>query len=367
MNQWHKWHSTHRNYAEAKKEIIAEFSAHLEPEDVIDTEVIATVIDVLMDKVEEESKKIETEIPHFSCPLPCEYRYDMWRNVFIASTVLNVLLILAVVPFIISLIKSDVPEPLVMDDHSEACKRLLLDELGLLKAMYKTEELEINEPQNSAENGQVTQLIFRQQIDGISYEVIINLSTEYPIVLKPSVFVRSTMINCDLLNRELRYFIDQEILGIPLILIIIQWISDNISRFKVIEEKMTQLMDDTEATKYARFWIYSHHIYNKMKRRTIKDTATFYRLDGFFCSGKPGVIIVEGLRTDCDKFWEQIRNLSWQHIELRFCEEQIDQKSFLRLGKFREIYFPTAKHLAELKKILIEADLEYGFALLLNL
>ncbi|VDO45704.1 unnamed protein product [Onchocerca flexuosa] len=67
-----------------------------------------------MDRVEEESEKIETEIPHFSCPLPCEYRYDMWRNVFIASTFLNVLLILAVIPFIISLIKSDVPEPLVI-------------------------------------------------------------------------------------------------------------------------------------------------------------------------------------------------------------------------------------------------------------
>ncbi|VDO77026.1 unnamed protein product [Onchocerca flexuosa] len=135
----------------------------------------------------------------------------------------------------------------------------------------------------------------------------------------------------------------------------------------MVEEKMMQSMDDTEAAKYARFWIYSHHIYNKIKRRTIKDKAAFYGLDGFFCSGKPGVIIVEGLRADCNKFWEQIRNLTWKHIELRFCEEQIDQKSFLRLGKFREICFPAAKHLAELKKILIEADLEYGFALLLKL
>ncbi|OZC05685.1 hypothetical protein X798_07340, partial [Onchocerca flexuosa] len=121
--------------------------------------------------------------------------------------------------------------PKKMDDRSEACKRLLLDELCLLKAMYKKEELEVNEPQNPAENGQVTQLIFRQN-DGIDYEVIIHLSSEYPIVLKPSVFVRSSLINCDLLNRELRYFIDQETLGIPLILIIIQWISDNINRFK---------------------------------------------------------------------------------------------------------------------------------------
>lgn len=125
-------------------------------------------------------------------------------------------------------------------------------------------------------------------------------------------------------------------------------------------------MEITTGIKYARFWIYSHHIRNKMKRRMIKDTATLHQLDGFFCPGKPGVIIVEGFRVDCDKFWEQIRVLNWQRIVLRHCEEQTDP-SFLRLGKFREIQFPHAKYLMELKKILTEADLEYGFALLLNL
>lgn len=125
-------------------------------------------------------------------------------------------------------------------------------------------------------------------------------------------------------------------------------------------------MEITTGIKYARFWIYSHHIRNKMKRRMIKDAATLHQLDGFFCPGKPGVIIVEGFRADCDKFWEQIRVLNWQRIVLRHCEEQTDP-SFLRLGKFREIQFPHAKYLMELKKILTEVDLEYGFALLLNL
>lgn len=59
------------------------------------------------------------------------------------------------------------------------------------------------------------------------------MSNEYPIIMKPSAFVRCPLVNCDLLNRELRYFIDQETLGIPLTLTIMQWISGNISRFKV--------------------------------------------------------------------------------------------------------------------------------------
>ncbi|VBB31843.1 unnamed protein product [Acanthocheilonema viteae] len=114
-DQWYKWHSKyeHRNYTQTKEEIIAKLSAQLKPEDVIDEETIATVIDVLIDNVEKGTEKIEAEIPRFTCPLPCEYRYDIWRNVFIASMTLNLLLIIAIIPFIVSLIRSDVPEQLV--------------------------------------------------------------------------------------------------------------------------------------------------------------------------------------------------------------------------------------------------------------
>uniref|UniRef100_A0A0R3RU28 KASH domain-containing protein n=1 Tax=Elaeophora elaphi TaxID=1147741 RepID=A0A0R3RU28_9BILA len=114
IDQWYKWHKHgHRNYTQAKEEVIAKLSAQLEPEDVIDEETIATVVDVLIDNVERATETIEEEIPHFTCPLPCEYRYDIWRNVFIASMTLNLLLVIAIIPFIVSLIRSDVPEPLV--------------------------------------------------------------------------------------------------------------------------------------------------------------------------------------------------------------------------------------------------------------
>lgn len=115
IDQWYKRHMKHyhRNYTEIKEEEIAKLTADLEPDDVIDEHTINAVVSALIDRVEEESEALETRVPHFNCPLPCEYRYTMWREVFIASAVLNVLLVLAVIPFIISVIRSDVPEPLV--------------------------------------------------------------------------------------------------------------------------------------------------------------------------------------------------------------------------------------------------------------
>lgn len=49
-----------------------------------------------------------------------------------------------------------------MNEDSEGCRRLLLDELDLLKAVYTVQELEVHEPQDPTENGQVTQLILHQ-------------------------------------------------------------------------------------------------------------------------------------------------------------------------------------------------------------
>lgn len=65
-----------------------------------------------------------------------------------------------------------------MDNQNEACRRLLLDELNLLKAMYTAEELEVNEPQNPTESGQVTQLTLRQ-VQDIRY--FLTIEKERPV------------------------------------------------------------------------------------------------------------------------------------------------------------------------------------------
>lgn len=88
----------------------AEFIKFLMNRDILQ---VGTIIDVLIDSVEKEAQEMEGPMPRFTCPLPCEYRYDIWRNVFVASMVLNFLLVIAIIPFLVSLIRSDVPEQLV--------------------------------------------------------------------------------------------------------------------------------------------------------------------------------------------------------------------------------------------------------------
>ena len=44
---------------------------------------------------------------------------------------------------------------------------------------------------------------------------------------------------------------------------------------------------------FCRYWIYSHHIYSKIKRKNILDMSKEYDLSGFCLPGKPGIICVE--------------------------------------------------------------------------
>lgn len=54
---------------------------------------------------------------------------------------------------------------------------------------------------------------------------------------------------------------------------------------------------------FTRLWIYSHHIYNKTKRKNILEWAKELHLTGFSMPGKPGVVCVEGLHAACEEFW----------------------------------------------------------------
>ncbi|RCN51525.1 hypothetical protein ANCCAN_02191 [Ancylostoma caninum] len=51
------------------------------------------------------SDHVITWVPHFQCPIPCEYRRNNFRNLLIASMILNVCMVLIVIPFIVRLIR----------------------------------------------------------------------------------------------------------------------------------------------------------------------------------------------------------------------------------------------------------------------
>jgi len=130
---------------------------------------------------------------------------------------------------------------------------------------------------------------------------------------------------------------------------IIQWITENFPCYADLSLADSCKSDESSNsavqhphTLFSRLWIYSHHIYNREKRRTIIDTARELDLTGFSAPGKPGIICVEGHKPSADNFWQQIRSLQWQRITLTHREDSAvlsDVNSLRRFENFEEKHF----------------------------
>ncbi|GFH57426.1 hypothetical protein CTEN210_13902 [Chaetoceros tenuissimus] len=83
------------------------------------------------------------------------------------------------------------------------------------------------------------------------------------------------------------------------------------------EKKTASNMDPTKPMVLARKLIYSHHIIAKSKRKAIADLSRDFQLGGYAKIGWPGIIIIEGEESNCDKFYDTIRPMKWQHLVLR--------------------------------------------------
>ncbi|KAK0418166.1 hypothetical protein QR680_013410 [Steinernema hermaphroditum] len=109
IDQWHRRHDHHyvMDFEKVKKNAFLSMESHLEEDDLLNKTTVEAVLGPMIDRVADESSEEISWVPHFSCPLPCEHRSIVWRNLFIASMVLNVCLAIAVVPFIVQMVKHD--------------------------------------------------------------------------------------------------------------------------------------------------------------------------------------------------------------------------------------------------------------------
>jgi len=90
--------------------------------------------------------------------------------------------------------------------------------------------------------------------------------------------------------------------------------------------------------KFSRYWIYSHHIYSKVKRRNMLDMSKEYRLTGFCLPGKPGIICIEGGEKNCSEWWSIVKNWNWKRLSLKIQEDQDGEIESLRLFRgFTEV------------------------------
>ncbi|XP_023799220.1 RWD domain-containing protein 2B isoform X1 [Cyanistes caeruleus] len=172
------------------------------------------------------------------------------------------------------------------------------------------------------------------------------LPFKYPTVL-PEITVRSSLLSRSqqiLLNSDLRTYLMQNFSGEPCMLSAREWVKDHAAAY-IDKDLSSSSVTASEATQsevimFTRLWIYSHHIYNKQKRKNIIDWAKELSLSGFCMPGKPGVVCVEGLQSSCEEFWSRVRRLTWKRILIRHREDvSLEGGGHAEIQKQRK--FPT--------------------------
>ncbi|XP_030633678.1 RWD domain-containing protein 2B [Chanos chanos] len=152
-------------------------------------------------------------------------------------------------------------------------------------------------------------------------------SVEYPKVL-PEISVRCPELSRAQqaeLHTDLNSYLLENCCGDVCVLSAVEWVKDNAQTY--INKSVPASVPKKEPTQpqssetFTRLWIYSHHIYNKSKRKNILEWAKELNLSGFSMPGKPGIVCVEGLQTQCDEFWARVKVLTWKRIMIRHRED----------------------------------------------
>lgn len=166
-----------------------------------------------------------------------------------------------------------------------------------------------------------------------------NLSHEYPTTF-PNVFLRCTQLSRtehQRLCEKLTLYIADLDHGELCLASIIQWLQENTeehiqasrteehiraSQTVAAHSKPKQAQPLGKENMFCRMWIYSHHIYNKVKRKDILEYAHDLHLSGFCVPGKPGMVVIEGLNYNVEDFWQRIRRMTWKRIVMKEKEDE---------------------------------------------
>lgn len=215
-------------------------------------------------------------------------------------------------------------------------------------------------------------LIITLLIEDVKFELYVNLSYDYPNVT-PKLFVRNHKLNriqhTDI-NKNLNEFITAMERGEPCIFSAISWLQDNANNYlDVLVAPTGEDSNNSKNKKLVRYWIYSHHIYSKTKRREIIDLANHLKLSGFTLPGRPGIICIEGAHSDCEEWWQIIKLMNWKKIYCKIIEEDTDglEEQFRKFQGFSEVVFRntgvkcTHMDMGELLRYLEEHQVSYIF------
>lgn len=229
-----------------------------------------------------------------------------------------------------------------MSSHLE-CAECQLAEIDLLTSMFPTvEELEITDQLALAElrdyvEGSAPadhpppsrpQFTIKHKLEEVDFIVCCCYPSDYPNVL-PEITIRC----CGLsraqqteLNSGLTTFLTENSQGEVCVLTAVDWVKENLQDFLDKSSPAAGAGQKAPGSPrpsdvFSRLWIYSHHIYNKSKRKNILEWSKELGLSGFSMPGKPGIVCVEGPQSACEEFWSRVKVLTWKKIMIRHRED----------------------------------------------
>lgn len=150
--------------------------------------------------------------------------------------------------------------------------------------------------------------------------MVCHLPQEYPAI-PPEIFVRAHTLSKaqhKRLSEDVTNFVLEQDRNELIMAAIIQWLQDNVESYQSAEpaenqDKKAMSAAQVKDTTFSRMWIYSHHIYSKIKRKDILELTAELNLTGFTLPGKPGIIVVEGYQQSVEEFWGTIRRWQWKN------------------------------------------------------
>lgn len=146
----------------------------------------------------------------------------------------------------------------------------------------------------------------------------VNLPHDYP-ASEPDIYVRSDKLDRNqqhILNSDLASYISTLERGDICTYSAILWLQENASRYHAESTKPVAIVKNSDENDkvFTRYWIYSHHIYSKIKRREILDLAKEFSITGFCLPGRPGIICAEGLASDSNEWWQKVCKCTYIHL-----------------------------------------------------
>lgn len=181
-----------------------------------------------------------------------------------------------------------------------------------------------------------------QLTETVKMELSVLLGQLYPSHDLPMFTVRTDSLSKaqeNLVKQAIENYINTEIdKSDPYIYQVVSWLQDHIEEI-ALTPSVEEVKKEEEALRMERNWLWSHHIYSKIKRQNIMKLCKGNHLSGFMWSGKPGVICIEGTLESVQEVTRTIKSWQWQKLKIvkvENCDNDIDGK-FLRFKGFEEI------------------------------